>query len=166
MKRRQFLAFLGFFSFGGTTAFWRLLKPSWRAEAAEAAEEHLTRSVAALADVMFPGDGAPKASELGIHRQVLEMAELQTSIANGVAWLDKHAAHQGAADFLGLDEARKLAALDLAFASRDEGIQPFVLALRFHLGTAYYAASPIKSAFAYTGPPQPEGFLDFQEPPG
>jgi hypothetical protein len=24
MKRRQFLAFLGFFSFGGTTAFWAL----------------------------------------------------------------------------------------------------------------------------------------------
>ena len=162
MKRRQFLAFLGFFSFGGTTAFWRLLKPSWRAEAGE---EHVTRSVAALADVMFPGDGVPKASELGIHRRVLEMAELQTSIANGVAWLDQRAARQGAADFLGLDEARKLAALDAAFASRDDGIQPFVLALRFHLGTAYYAASPIKSAFAYTGPPQPEGFLDFQEPP-
>ena len=84
------------------------------------------------------------------------MAELQTSIANGVAWLDQRAARQGAADFLGLDAA---------FASRDDGIQPFVLALRFHLGTAYYAASPIKSAFAYTGPPQPEGFLDFQEPP-
>ena len=123
------------------------------------------RSVAALADVMFPGDGVPKASELGIHRRVLEMAELQTLIANGIAWLDQRAARQGVADFLGLDEARKLAALDAAFASRDDGIQPFVLALRFHLGTAYYAASPIKSAFAYTGPPQPEGFLDFQEPP-
>jgi len=84
------------------------------------------------------------------------MAELQTSIANGVAWLDQRAARQGAADFLGLDEA---------FVSRDDGIQLFVLALRFHLRTAYYAAPPIKSAFAYTGPPQPEGFLDFQEPP-
>ncbi len=93
------------------------------------------------------------------------MAELQTLIANGIAWLDQRAARQGVADFLGLDEARKLAALDAAFASRDDGIQPFVLVLRFHLGTAYYAAPPIKSAFAYTGPPQPEGFLDFQEPP-
>src|SRR5260370_17269617 len=153
MKPRQFLALLGFLSVGGTTGLWRLVKRSWRAEAGE---EHVTRSVAALADVMFPGDGVPKASELGIHRRVLEMAELQTSIANGVAWLDKRAARQGAADFLGLDEARKLAALDVASASRDEGIQPFVLALPFHLGTASYAAPPIKSAFPYTGPPQPE----------
>src|SRR5258705_11666755 len=143
MKRRQFLTLLGLFSFGCTSAFWRLLKPLWRAEAAE---EHVTGSVAALADVMFPGDGVPKASELGIHRRVLEMAELQTSIANGVAWLDQRAARQGATDFLGLDEARKLAALDLAFASRDEGIQPFVLAVRFHLGTAHFSALPRNAA--------------------
>ena len=49
------------------------------------------------------------------------------------------------------------AALDAAFASHDDGIQPFVLALRYHLGTAYYTTPAIKSAFAYTGPPQPDG---------
>jgi hypothetical protein len=59
MKRRHFLALLGFFSLLGANAFWRPLRPSW---GAEATEEHLTRSVAALADVMFPGDGLPKAS--------------------------------------------------------------------------------------------------------
>jgi gluconate 2-dehydrogenase subunit 3-like protein len=160
MNRRQLLAFLGFFSFGG--AFWRFLKPSWQAEASEV---HVTRSVAALADVMFAGEGLPGASELGIHRRVLEMAELATSIANGIAWLDNYATRQGAADFVGLDEAQKLAALDAAFASHDEGIQPFVLALRYHLGMAYYAAPAVKQAFAYTGAPQPEGFPDFQERP-
>jgi Gluconate 2-dehydrogenase subunit 3 len=161
MNRRHFLALLGFFLLPGVSVFWRLLKP----RRAEASEEHIARSVAALADVMFPGDGLPNATELGVHRRVLDMAELQTSIANGIAWLDKHAARQGAADFVALDEARKLAALDAAFASREEGIQPFVLALRYHLGTAYYAAPAVKSAFAYTGPPQPEGFADFQERP-
>lgn len=161
MKRRHVLALLGFFSFGGGSAFWRLLK----LRRAEASEEHVARSVAVLADVMFPGEGLPKGTELGIHRRVLDMAEFQTSIANGVAWLDKHAARQGGADFLGLDDAQKLAALDAAFASRDEGIQSFVLALRFHLGIAYYSAPAVKAAFAYSGPPQPEGFPDFQERP-
>jgi hypothetical protein len=159
MKRRHFLALLTLLSLGG---FRRLLKPAWRAEASE---EHMARSVAALADLMFPGDGLPGATEVGIHRRVLEMPELRTTIELGIAWLDKHAARQGAADFVALDEARKLAALDAAFASREEGIQPFVLALRYHLGTAYYAAPSVKSAFAYTGPPQPEGFADFQERP-
>jgi hypothetical protein len=161
MKRRHFLALLGLFSLPGASSLWRILRP-WRAAASE---EHVGRSVAALADVMFPGDGLPKASELGIHRRVIDMPELQASIANGLAWLDKHAALQGVGDFLGLNEAQKLAALDAAFASRDEGIQPFVLALRYHLGTAYYSAPAVKSAFAYTGPPQPEGFADFQERP-
>jgi Gluconate 2-dehydrogenase subunit 3 len=162
MKRRHFLALLGFFSFGGASAFWRFLRPSWRAEASE---EHIARSVAALADVMFPGEGLPRATELGVHRRVLEMPEFRRAIELGVAWLDEHAALQGAADFLGLDDVKKLAALDAAFASREEGIQPFVLALRYHLGTAYYSAPSVKSAFAYTGPPQPEGFADFQERP-
>ena len=102
MKRRHFLALLGLLSLGG---FRRLLKPSWRAEASE---EHLARSVAALADLMFPGDGLPGATEVGIHRRVLEMPELRTTIELGIAWLDKHAARQGAADFVALDEARKL----------------------------------------------------------
>lgn len=161
MKRRQVLALLGWFSLPGATAFWRILRP-WRAAASE---EHAVRSVAALADVMFPGDGLPRATELGIHRRVLDMPEFRSAIELGVAWLDKHAARQGAADFLGLDDVKKLAALDAAFASRDEGVQPFVMALRYHLGTAYYSAPSIKAAFAYTGPPQPDGFPDFQERP-
>ena len=158
MKRRQFFSFLGYLSLSGL--LWRFARPSWQAAASE---EHIARSVAALADLMFPGDGLPRATEVGVHRRVLAMPELGNLIAKGVAWLDKRAALEGAADFLGLDEARRLALV--AFASRDEAIQSFVLAMRFQLGTAYYSAPAIKSAFAYTGPPQPEGFPDFQERP-
>jgi hypothetical protein len=148
MKRRRFLQFLGYFSLGGL--LWRFLKPSWEAAASE---EHTMRSVAALADLMFPGDGLLRATEVGAHRRVLAMPELQDLIAKGVAWLDRRAGLEGAADFVGLDEARRLALVDAAFASRDEGIQSFVLAMRFQLGTGYYSAPAIKSAFAYTGPP-------------
>jgi hypothetical protein len=152
MKRRHFLALLGIFSFGG-------------AATAQDAREQLSRSVAAVAETMFPGDGLPSAAALGIHHQLLAMPDLQGQIAQGVAWLDRHAASQRVANFLALDEAGRLAALDAAFASHDDGIQPFVLAMRYHLGTAYYATSAIKSAFAYTGPPQPDGFADFQQRP-
>jgi hypothetical protein len=113
----------------------------------------------------FPGDGLPGVTDLELHLRVLAMADLDVWIATAVTWLDKRAALQGAPDFLALDQVQRLAALDAAFASPDQGIQPFLLALRYHLGTAYYSAPAIKSAFAYTGPPQPDGFADFQERP-
>ncbi len=152
MKRRHFLALLGIFSFG-------------RAAAAQDAREHLGRSVAAVAETMFPGDGLPSAAALGIHDKILAMPDLQAQIAQGVTWLDRHAASLGVVNFKALAEAGRLAALDAAFASHDDGIQLFVLTMRDRLGTAYYSAPAIKSAFAYTGPPQPDGFADFQQRP-
>ena len=80
-----------------------------------------------------------------------------------MAWLDRHAASRGVANFLALDEAGRRAALDAAFASAD--IRSFVLVLREQIGLAYYSEPTIKKAFAYTGPPQPDGFADFQERP-
>ena len=161
MKRRHVLALLGFFSFGGAAVAWRLVVSLRRPDA----REHITRSIAALADTMFPGDGLAGAAALGLHHRVLAMPDLQAQIAKGVAWLDKHAASQGVSNFLALDEGGRLAALDAAFSSHDDGIQSFVLALRYQLGTAYYSTPAVKSAFAYTGPSQPDGFADFQERP-
>jgi hypothetical protein len=161
MKRRHVLALLGIFSFGGAAAAWRLVT-SFRGPDAR---EHITRSVAAIAEVMFPGDGLAGAAALGIHHQILAMPDLQAQIATGVAWLDRRATSQGVSDFPSLDEGGRLAALDAAFASRDDGIRQFVVTVRYYLGTAYYATPAIKSAFAYAGPPQPDGFADFQQRP-
>ena len=117
-------------------------------------------------------DKAPPPGELGragdfvwLHERVLAMTDLQDSIGKGVAWLDKYAASRGAGSFAALDEMARLAALDAAFASADDGIRPFVFALRQQFGRLYYADPAIKKAFAYSGPPQPEGFPDFQERP-
>ena len=158
MKRRSVVAFLGAFLLGGGT----VLRRAFAALGQQAPE----RTVAAVADTMLlGGDGLPAASALGLHGRVLAMTELQTSIGKGVAWLDRHAASRGVEDFVALDEAGKLAALDAAFTSTDEGIRAFVFALRQQLGLAYYSDPAIKKAFSYTGPPQPDGFADFQERP-
>ena len=66
---------------------------------------------------------------------------------------------------MALDEAGRVAALDAAFASADDGVRSFVLMLREQIGLAYYSEPAIKKAFAYTGPPQPDGFADFQDRP-
>jgi hypothetical protein len=85
-------------------------------------------------------------------------------IANGVSLLDKQAAAQGGANFLALGDAGRLSAADAAFAASEDA-RRFLLALRFHLMTAYYSDPVVKAAFAYTGPPQPDGFADFQDRP-
>ena len=161
MKRREIIALLGFLSLGAVAAVSRGLGALWRPDS----NQHIARTVATVADLMFPGDGLPRASELGLHNRVLAQSELHALIEKGVAWLDNKAVQQGAVDFLALDEAGRVSAIDAAFASLDEGTQKFVLALRYHLGMAYYSAPAIKAAFSYTGPPQPDGFADFQDRP-
>lgn len=158
MKRRNVLALLGTLVLGGSAALRRAF--------AALGQQAPTQAMAAIADTMFPGgDGLPAASALALHERVLALPALQASIANGIAWLDRYAASRSGTNFAGLDEAGKLAALDAAFSSSEAGIRPFVFALRQHLGLAYYSDPAIKSAFAYTGPPQPDGFADFQERP-
>ena len=162
MKRRKVVVLLGLLSLGGSAALWRTAAALWRA----GSSERTARTMAAVADTLFPGgDGLPGASALGLHHRVLATPDLQALITKGVAWLDRYAASHGAADFPALDEASRLAAVDAAFASAEDGSRQFVFALRQHLGMAYYAEPAIKSTFAYTGPPQPDGFADFQERP-
>jgi hypothetical protein len=161
MRRRAFIAIFGSALLGGTALFWRNLSSAWRSRI----DEHAAQTVKALTDLMFPGDGLPGATELGIHNRVLAMAELRDTVAEGVGWLDRRAKNQGAADFLALDEPARSAAVEAAFASDDEDAKQFVVLLRFYTGLNYYSEPVIKAAFPYTDPPQPEGFADFQDPP-
>lgn len=161
MKRRHLIKWLGFFSLS-----WAIAPRHLAAQfQPPPSGDDFARTAAALADLMFPGDGLPGAGQLGLHHRILSTPELRALMTKGVDWLESRAALQGAAGFLALDENGKLAALDAAFASHEEGIQQFVLTLRLRLGEAYYREPAIKAAFAYTGPPQPDGFADFQERP-
>ncbi|HEV3146592.1 MAG TPA: hypothetical protein VGZ47_22075, partial [Gemmataceae bacterium] len=80
-------------------------------------------------------------------------------------WLDKWATSQGAPDFLALDESARSAAVGAAFESDDDHARQFVVAIRNYGVLNYYSDPVIKAAFRYTGPPQPEGFPDFQDTP-
>ncbi len=162
MRRRTLL---GLFPLGGAALLWRELTSLWR----PVANNHVAQTIAAVADVMFPGEGLPSASALGLPDRVLDLfsaaPELEALITKGVDFLDARAAVQGASNFIALEDSRRLAAVDAAFASGNSELQQFVLALRFHLGTAYYTEPTIKAVFPYAGPPQPSGFADFQDKP-
>jgi hypothetical protein len=166
MRRREAITLLGLtVSFGGAALLWRNVASRWRPDAwRPGAPEHVTRTMAAVADLMIPGGELPSASQLDLHTRAMAIPELEPLIADGVEVLDKQAVAQSGANFLALRESGRLSVADAAFAS-SESARRFLLALRFHLMTAYYAEPVVKAAFAYTGPPQPDGFADFQDPP-
>jgi hypothetical protein len=161
MKRREFIAFFGLLSLGGAATLWGHLNSFWRPRV----NKHTAQTVTAVTDLMFPGDGLPGASELGIQNRIVAIPNLHSLMTDGVVWLDAQAKHQGAPDFLALDEGAKLAAIEAAFAANDVAARQFVLTLRLYAGLFYYTEPVIKAAFPYTGPPQPNGFADFQDPP-
>jgi hypothetical protein len=161
MRRREFIAIFGLLLLGGVAALRRNLAIFWRSPF----NAHTAQTVTAVTELMFPGDGLPGATELGIHTRIVAMSELHELMADGVDWLDGRAKSQGVSDFLSFDESAKLAAIEAAFASGDDAAKQFVLILRFYGGLNYYSDPVIKAAFPYTGPPQPEGFADFQDAP-
>ena len=162
MRRRDFIAICGLALLGGAATLWRNLGSFWQPRF----DAHAAQTVTAVADLMFPGDGGlPGAAKLKIHDRIIAMADLHETMAYGVAWLDSWAKSSGASDFLALDESGRSAALDAAFASEIEDAMQFTVLLRYHAGLNYYSEPVIKAAFPYTGPPQPEGFPDFQDAP-
>jgi len=161
MRRRQFITILGLGLLGGAAATWRNLASFWQPRF----NGHTAHTVKAVTDLMFPGDGLPGAAELKIYDRIVAMEDLHETMAYGVAWLDSWARSNGASDFLALDESKRSDAIDAAFASETEDARQFAVILRYHAGLTYYSDPVIKAAFAYTAPPQPEGFPDFQDPP-
>jgi hypothetical protein len=161
-SRRAFLlGLLGLPLLGGAAMLWRNLALFWLPRY----NEHVERTVTAVTDLMFPGDRLPGATAFGIHNRISAMSDLHALMTAGVGWLDEQATRQGAPDFLALDEAGRLSAVEAAFASNDDDAKQFAFELRFHVGSIYYSEPVIKAAFPYSGPPQPEGFADFSDPP-
>lgn len=161
MRRREFITIVGVALLGGTAALWRAVTSFWP----PGFNEHTAETVKAITSLMFPGDGLPGATELKVHDRLIAMTDLRDTMVDGVNWLDAWAKTKGASDFLALDENSKAAAIDAAFASDTEDARQFAITFRYYAGLNYYTDPVIKAAFPYTGPPQPDGFADFQDPP-
>ena len=126
------------------------------------------RTIAAVIDRLLPGGDLPSGLALHIDRAVIETADAETlgTFALGVAWLDRRARRRGAGDFLALDAAGREAVLRAAQEAADEeGAAAVAQTLRRRAFMLYYTHTSVMAAFAYTGPPQPDGFPDFQEAP-
>lgn len=128
------------------------------------------RTFAAYLDTLIPDEErSPGAVAAGVDSQfdaaVRDNVDVREFVAQGCRWLDTEAAKAGAR-FADLDEAGRTRIVERAAAapSASEERQFFEVTL-YAAVTIYYAKPAAWSALGYDGPPQPEGFLDYAEPP-
>lgn len=125
------------------------------------------RALRAVVDRLLPGDELPGGVALEIDRRMAATTdpELKASVAAALAWLDRRARRYGAGRFAALDHVRQDAILEAALTSEEDGARAIVWSLRKQAFELYYTHPQIMAAFAYSGPPQPLGFPDFERPP-
>jgi hypothetical protein len=129
-------------------------------------------TLAALADTLLPAEGdSPAASALGIPARMLEVAQRRVGYARlmhaGCRWLDDAARERGAERFTALDEAGRQTVVAAA-ESADPGsiARTFFSYVHRHAMDLFYSHPDAWRALDYPGPPQPNGFLDYADPPG
>ena len=128
------------------------------------------QTFAAYLDTLIPEDETPSATQVGVVEKILAKSTAedpyQQLIKKGCAWLDAQAGQYDAVHFSALSEAQREAIVRLAADGQADR-----LPLRFFRQTQqdaffyYYAHPQSWPSLGYTGPPQPQGFLDYTHPP-
>jgi len=126
-------------------------------------------TVGAIVDHLVPAADLPGAVALGIDRQILAAAdadpELSALLLNGIRWFDAAAREFRAVNFSELTAAEQRSLLERAERNGDSDGASLFASLRQRTMLLYYAHPRILAAFRYAGPPQPDGFPDFEQPP-
>ena len=127
-------------------------------------------ALSAYLDTLIPQDLGPSASQLGVDKRIIEIAGSDTNYTKllqaGCAWLDIEARKLGVDGFRYLKEDDQIAIV----RSAEQANQPslpwiFFGRTRADAFSNYYAHPDSWKAIAYTGPPQPLGYMDFESPP-
>ena len=128
-------------------------------------------SFAAWLDTLLPGDArSPSASAIGVAPAVSETLVQQAGGRRvhdaGIQWLDAQARARGAATYAALGEAARETVATTAAASPPGSLpNVFFILTRDEAFKAYYADPRTWPGAGYLGPPQPDGFERFSEPP-
>ena len=140
-----------------------------RRQAANARDLDVGGTLGTIVDHVVPATDVPGAVALGIDRQILAAADADPAFSalllNGIRWFDAAARDFRALNFrdLAADEQRSL--LERAERDGDSDGASLFASLRQRTMLLYYAHPRIVAAFRYAGPPQPDGFPDFEQPP-
>lgn len=127
-------------------------------------------TLGAWLDTLIPADATPAATQLGVDKQLRAKAQQDPEYAQllefGLRWLDAQARKRGAANFPALDAAGREAVTTLAESLGDDKAEHlFFLKTRQDAFAFYYSQPESWAGLAYRGPPQPVGFMDYDQPP-
>lgn len=121
-------------------------------------------------DRLIPADGTPGALDLGVAKQLLDKAKMNSHYAHllikGCDWLNQQARLQGQANFNALTLTQQETIIQVAADSPRRSL-PSIFFKRFWKDTCfyYYSHPETLKRLTYAGPPQPLGFLDHSSPP-
>jgi len=128
------------------------------------------RSLAAFLGLLLPADElSPSASQVGVDASLLEEGrsdrEFGRLIELGTGWLDGQAKSQGVEAFHQLAEERQLLIVSIAEHQRARSLPRVFFENMRHRAVGHYYANPRTwPGVGYSGPPQPRGFADHDQP--
>jgi hypothetical protein len=137
----------------------------WRGRGAGAADDEPT--FRAYIDTLIPGDAeSPGALALGIAERLRASGSAADLIAPFCAWLDARAREAGGGSFADLPAGAREAIVQAAELAVPDSLARRAFRRTRHEAFAhYYADARSWPGIGYRGPPQPEGFPDYAQPP-
>jgi len=141
----------------------------WRGRAAQAAAD--ARTFPAYLDTLIPADAeGPGALQLGVPERLSAVTATDAGYASLVEqfarWLDERARALGGVGFADLDrEARETIVRAAEQAAAESPARRAFARTREDAFAAFYGDPRAWPGIGYRGPPQPEGFPDYSQPP-
>lgn len=128
------------------------------------------KTLAAYLDVLIPDDISPGAVKLGITELLLKHAKSHpddaTLLSQGCAWLNAQTQIRGQEKFSQCTSIMREEIVQLASENPNSSLSyRFFLQSRHIAFQHYYAHPQALKLLAYSGPPQPSGYLDYKDPP-
>ena len=129
------------------------------------------RAIAALVDTLLPADGdAPAATALGVDKLIIESAVGDTDMTNllrhTAAWLNRAGQRMKGRDFADLEAASREELVAFAEAAPPRSLPQVFFHRLLQDAYRFYYGDPRGGRYlGFEGPPQPQGFMDFEKPP-
>jgi hypothetical protein len=125
------------------------------------------RTFRAYLDALIPGDdGGPGALALGIAERLRAAGTVADLIGPFCAWLDARARDAGGASFAELPADARAAIVQAAELAVPDSLARRAFRRTRHEAFAhYYGDARSWPGIGYRGPPQPDGFPDYAQPP-
>ena len=128
------------------------------------------KSLPTFLDTLIPADSTPAATQLGLDRALARHAsgiENYTRLLElGCEWLDNSSTKLHGVYFDGLKAAQREAIVTLAETSSKNSIpQLFFERVSFDLFGLYYASPASWQGLGLSSAPQPQGYVNFTQPP-